>query len=143
MARFMDVHDGFVGVTKEQLSEAHDADLAIEAEEGVHFEKAWLDPESGKVFCLSTGPSKEAVMRIHERAGHPTTEVYELPVEVYRPDAQVAMQFVKTHGERAMYKSVALRKDCCGVRKLEPLGITLCLAARSTQYCSASTAPGS
>ena len=82
MARFMDVHDGFVGVTKEQLSEAHDADLAIEGEEGVHFEKAWLDPESGKVFCLSTGPSKEAVMRVHERAGHPTTEVYELPIEV-------------------------------------------------------------
>ncbi len=82
MTRFMDVHDGFVGVTKEQLSAAHDADLAIEAEEGVHFERAWLDPESGKVFCLSTGPSKEAVMRIHERAGHPTTEVYELPVEV-------------------------------------------------------------
>jgi len=34
------------------------------------------------VFRLSTGPSKEAVMRIHERAGHPTTEVYELSVEV-------------------------------------------------------------
>jgi hypothetical protein len=82
MARFMDVHDGFVGVTRDQLSEAHDADLAIEAEEGVHFEKAWLDPESGKVFCLSTGPSKEAVMRIHERAGHPTEQVYEVPVEV-------------------------------------------------------------
>ena len=82
MARFMDVHDGFVGVTRDQLSEAHDADLAIEAEEGVHFEKAWLDPGSGKVFCLSTGPSKEAVMRIHERAGHPTEQVYEVPVEV-------------------------------------------------------------
>ena len=82
MARFMDVHDGFVGVTRDQLSEAHDADLAIEADEGVHFEKAWLDPESGKVFCLSTGPSKEAVMRIHERAGHPTEQVYEVPVEV-------------------------------------------------------------
>ena len=82
MARFMDVHDGFVGVTEAQLAEAHEADLAIEGEEGVHFEKAWLDPESGKVFCLSHGPSKEAVMRIHERAGHPTTEVYELPIEV-------------------------------------------------------------
>jgi hypothetical protein len=78
----MDVHDGFVGVTKEQLAEAHAADLAIESEEGMHFEKAWLDPKSGKVFCLSTGPSKEAVMRIHERAGHPTSEVYELTVEV-------------------------------------------------------------
>jgi hypothetical protein len=82
MARFMDVHDGFVGVTKEQLAEAHDADLAIESDEDVHFEHAWLDPESGKVFCLSTGPSKEAVMRIHERAGHPTEQVYELSVEI-------------------------------------------------------------
>lgn len=47
-----------VGVTEEQLAEAHAADLAIEGAEGVHFERAWLDPESGKVFCLSTGPSR-------------------------------------------------------------------------------------
>jgi len=82
MARFMDIHDGFVGVTKEQLAEAHDADLAIESEEGVHFERAWLDPESGKVFCLSSGPSREAVLRIHERAGHPADEIHELSIEV-------------------------------------------------------------
>jgi hypothetical protein len=79
---FMDVHSGFVGVTGQQLKEAHERDLAIEKDEGVHFERAWLDPELGKVFCLSSAPSKEAVMRIHERAGHPTAEVYELPVEV-------------------------------------------------------------
>jgi Protein of unknown function (DUF4242) len=82
MAQFMDVHSGFVGVTKQQLKEAHERDLAIQAEEGVDFQHAWLDPESGKVFCLSTGPSRESVMRIHERAGHPTAEVYELPIEV-------------------------------------------------------------
>ena len=82
MARFMDVHSGFFGVTEEQLLEAHRRDQAIEAEEGVHFEKAWLDPEAGKVFCLATGPSKESVLRIHERAGHPTNEIYEVPVEV-------------------------------------------------------------
>ena len=82
MATFMDVHSGFVGVTAQQLQEAHERDLDVEAEEGVHFERAWLDPEIGKVFCLSTGPTKEAVMRIHDRAGHPTTEVYELPIEV-------------------------------------------------------------
>jgi Protein of unknown function (DUF4242) len=81
MAKFMDVHSGFVGVTSEQLQAAHEADLAVEGAEGVHFERAWLDPESGKVFCLSTGPSKEAVMRVHEKAGHPTTEVYEVPIE--------------------------------------------------------------
>ncbi len=82
MATFMDVHSGFVGVSAEQLKEAHDADLALEGAEGVHFERAWLDPEAGKVFCLATGPSKEAVMRVHEQAGHPTTEVYEVTVEV-------------------------------------------------------------
>ena len=82
MAKFMDVHSGFVGVTAQQLKEAHDADLAIEDTEGVHFETAWLDPEAGKVFCLATGPSKEAVLRVHEKAGHPTTEIYEVTVEV-------------------------------------------------------------
>jgi uncharacterized protein DUF4242 len=82
MAKFMDVHNGFFGVTQEQLAEAHGRDLAIEAEEGVHYESAWLDPEAGKVFCLVTGPSREAVMRVHERAGHPTPEVYPVPFEV-------------------------------------------------------------
>ena len=82
MPKFMDVHSGFFGVTEEQLAAAHAADLAIEGEEGVHFEQAWLDPIAGKVFCLATGPDRDAVLRIHERAGHPTTEIYELPVEV-------------------------------------------------------------
>jgi hypothetical protein len=82
MTKFMDVHSGFVGVTAQQLREAHERDVAIEGEEGMTFERAWLDPISGKVFCLSSGPSKEAVMRIHERAGHPTAEVYEVSVEV-------------------------------------------------------------
>ncbi|GAA4346306.1 SCO4226 family nickel-binding protein [Angustibacter luteus] len=82
MARFMDVHSGFVGVTEDQLREAHERDLAIQDTEGVSFERAWLDPESGKVFCLSTGPSKESVMRIHEQAGHPTGEVYEVSVDI-------------------------------------------------------------
>lgn len=82
MARFMDVHSGFFQVTREQLAEAHARDLEIEADESVHFERAWLDPESGKVFCMSSGPTREAVMRIHERAGHPTREIYELQVEV-------------------------------------------------------------
>jgi hypothetical protein len=82
MAKFMDVHSGFFGVTAQQLAEAHQRDLDIEGQEGVHFERAWLDPEAGKVFCLATGPSRESVMRVHERAGHPTAEVYELPIEV-------------------------------------------------------------
>ena len=71
MAKFMDVHSGFVGVTEEQLREAHERDLAIEAAEGVHFERAWLDPESGKVFCLSTRPV-EGERHAGARAGRVT-----------------------------------------------------------------------
>ena len=82
MHMYMDIHDGFFGVTKEQLEAAHARDVAIQAEEGVSFDQAWLDPVSGKVFCLATGPSREAVMRVHERAGHPTDQVYELPIAV-------------------------------------------------------------
>ena len=82
MAKFMDVHSGFVGVTAQQFLEAHERDLAVEADDAVHFEHAWLDPVTGKAFCLASGPSREAVMRVHERAGHPTPEVYELTVEV-------------------------------------------------------------
>ena len=82
MATFMDVHEGFVGVTQEQFEGAHALDLAIQAEEGVSFDRAWLDPVSGKAFCLATGPSREAVARVHHRAGHPASELYELPIAV-------------------------------------------------------------
>jgi hypothetical protein len=82
MPRYRDIHEGFVGATKEQFEQAHRLDVEIQAEEGVSFDQAWLDPETGNAFCLSSGPSKEAVMRIHERAGHPTDQVYELAVEV-------------------------------------------------------------
>lgn len=81
MPVFMDVHEGFVGVTQEQFDEAHRLDLEVQAAEGVSFDRAWLDPESGKVFCLATGPSIAAVKRVHERAGHPADETYELAIE--------------------------------------------------------------
>src|SRR5256884_544339 len=34
------------------------------------------------VLPVASGPSKEAVLRVHEKAGHPTEEIYELPVEI-------------------------------------------------------------
>lgn len=81
MAEFMDVHRGMAGITPEQLNQAHQADLDIQDDEGVNFKKAWADPATGVVFCLSEGPNAEAVKKIHERAGHPTDEVYEVPVQ--------------------------------------------------------------
>ncbi|RCH70713.1 DUF4242 domain-containing protein [Streptomyces sp. SDr-06] len=82
MSQFMDVHRGMTGITADQLKQAHQADLAIEKEEGVHFQQAWADPTSGTVYCLSEAPSAEAVQRIHERAGHPADEVHPVPLIV-------------------------------------------------------------
>ncbi|MFG2553161.1 SCO4226 family nickel-binding protein [Streptomyces sp. NPDC048581] len=83
MARYMDVHHGMQGITADQLQQAHDATAAFEQEEGVHFEHAWADPGSGTVYCLSEGPSADAVKRAHERggAGAPD-EIHSVPLMV-------------------------------------------------------------
>jgi hypothetical protein len=80
--KFMDIHTDMKGLDQQSFQHAHNMDTEIENEEGVHFLHAWADPSSGKAFCLSEGPSKEAVLRVHERAGHPTQEIYEVTLEV-------------------------------------------------------------
>jgi hypothetical protein len=82
MAKFMDVHHGMTGITDEQLTQAHAADLAIQSEEGVTFEHAWADPDEGVVYCLSEAPDADAVQRIHQRAGHPADEIHRVPLAV-------------------------------------------------------------
>ncbi len=82
MPRFMDVHNDMKGITPEQLRAEHRKDLDEQGmEKGVRFVKAWADPKAGKVFCLSEAPNKEAVQRVHQRAGHPSDEIYELSIE--------------------------------------------------------------
>ena len=49
-------------------------------------------------------------------------ERYGLFVERYRPVHEATIAFVARHGEQAMRQSVALRKACCALRKVEPLG---------------------
>jgi anaerobic glycerol-3-phosphate dehydrogenase len=81
MPDFMDVHTGMAGLTPAALAAAHAADVAIQDEEQVTFLRAWADPESGTVFCLSQAPDAEAVQRIHQRAGHPADHVYDVSVQ--------------------------------------------------------------
>ena len=81
MPEFMDVHKGMRGITPAGLREAHQADVDIQGDEGVNFKHAWADPATGMVFCLSEAPSEDAVKRIHERAGHPADEIYEVSVQ--------------------------------------------------------------
>jgi phosphoadenosine phosphosulfate reductase len=70
------------------------------------------------IGTLETGklhPETSALIpRIEQRYG--------LAVEVYRPREEQVVHFVRANGEEAMYKSIELRKACCQVRKMEPLG---------------------
>jgi len=47
---------------------------------------------------------------------------YGLKVQVMQPAREAVLHFVARNGERAMFDSVELRKACCALRKLEPLG---------------------
>ena len=40
-------------------------DLEVQAKYGVRFLKYWYDETTGKVFCLSEAPSKDAAMAVH------------------------------------------------------------------------------
>jgi len=50
------------------------------------------------------------------------TQRYGLPVQVFRPATESVLHFVQANGADAMYRSLELRKACCGLRKMEPLG---------------------
>ena len=43
-------------------------DLAVQGKYGVRYLKYWYDAATGKVFCLSEAPSKEAALAVHREA---------------------------------------------------------------------------
>ena len=68
MPRFLDIHPAHPGLTAEAVAEAHRRDLAVQAKYGVRYVKYWYDPATGKVFCLSEAPTKEAALAVHREA---------------------------------------------------------------------------
>ncbi len=50
---------------------------------------------------------------------------YQRSVEIHRPKSEAVVKFVQQHGEEAMVQSVSLRKQCCDLRKMEPLARAL------------------
>ena len=50
-----------------------------------------------------------------------TEKHYNTKLNVYFPQAQTVEFYVKNHGINAFYESIGLRKDCCHMRKVEPL----------------------
>jgi len=74
-----------------------------------------------EVFVLDTGRLHADTLAMIQRVrAH-----YGLEVTVYRPDAAAVEAYVREHGRDAFYGSLALRKRCCEIRKVEPLGRAL------------------
>ncbi len=80
LREFMDVHHGLEGISTRELADRHTADLTLQVMERVTFKHAWADPVAGVMFCLTEAPSAEAVLRVHQRSGHPADEIYDLTV---------------------------------------------------------------
>src|SRR5262245_6178474 len=79
MPLFMDVHNGMKDITAARLAAAHQRDLAVQDKYGVRFLKYWYDEATGKIFCLSSAPSREAAMAVHREAhGEEADEIYEV-----------------------------------------------------------------
>lgn len=69
------------------------------------------------VFTLETGRLFPETYYVWNR----TLEIYKKPIHAYFPDAQALQQMVDKKGPNSFYESVENRKECCGIRKLEPL----------------------
>jgi phosphoadenosine phosphosulfate reductase len=69
------------------------------------------------VFVLDTGRLHGDTLALVDKLG----ERYGFEVQVYRPLPQAVAGYVARHGRDAFYESAELRKQCCEIRKVEPL----------------------
>ncbi len=70
-----------------------------------------------EVFTLETGRLFPETYYVWNR----TLEIYQKPIKAYFPNAEALQQMVDRKGPSSFYESVENRKECCGIRKLEPL----------------------
>jgi len=74
-----------------------------------------------EVFTLDTGRLPEETYRLMSEA----RQRYPVAVRVYCPDTVALQAYIERNGPDAFYRSVAQRKECCRIRKVEPLGRAL------------------
>ena len=73
------------------------------------------------VFVLETGALHSETLALLERLqAHSRASI-----QVYKPQHEAVIAFVKNPGQQAIFETMANRKACCGIRKLEPLGRAL------------------
>jgi phosphoadenosine phosphosulfate reductase len=70
-----------------------------------------------KVFTLETGRLFPETYYTWNR----TLEKYQKPIHAFYPDQAKLEKMVNEKGPSSFYESVENRKECCGIRKIEPL----------------------
>ena len=73
------------------------------------------------VFVLDTGRLHTETLALLER----TRALDGVAVEVFHPKHAAVIQYIRTQGQDAIFESVARRKQCCDIRKMEPLSRAL------------------
>ena len=74
-----------------------------------------------KIFTLETGRLHKETLGVLGSI----REAYGYEVEQYKPEAVAVDAYVKNNGLNAFYDSVDMRKECCRIRKVEPLNRAL------------------
>lgn len=70
-----------------------------------------------QVFTLDTGRLFKETYSLWSR----TLDRLGLPIRSYAPNEELLQEFVSAKGPNAFYESVDNRKQCCHIRKIEPL----------------------
>ncbi|WP_461787718.1 phosphoadenylyl-sulfate reductase [Pedobacter sp.] len=70
-----------------------------------------------KVFTLETGRLFPETYYVWNR----TLEIYQQPIHAYFPQSDLLQNMVNAKGPNSFYESVENRKECCFIRKIEPL----------------------
>ena len=70
-----------------------------------------------EIFVLDTGRLHGDTLDLVGRA----EQRYGITYRVFRPQPQAVNEYAVRFGRDAFYESVELRKQCCGIRKVEPL----------------------
>lgn len=74
-----------------------------------------------KIFTLETGRLHAETLGMIDRI----RDTYAYEVELYQPEPSAVNAYVAAHGLNAFYESIELRKECCRIRKVEPLNRAL------------------
>jgi phosphoadenosine phosphosulfate reductase len=74
-----------------------------------------------KIFTIDTGRLFPETYELIDK----TSTRYQLPIEIYFPEACDVEAYVKENGMNGFYESVESRKKCCEARKVKPLNRAL------------------